>query len=188
MAKIPGEFVPLDVDAPYDRAIRDAGPMAELLFYRGLMWARKNKRTAGFIADFALGEVGSGLPSLKRHAESLVRERLWLKARGGWQIRSFEKWNPESDHAPQKNGGAIGNHNRWHTDGKWSPDCRFCTPPPDDPAIAPPITPPIGERIAPPIASDRSPSQKEREKERESDEGSSSSLLPFVPRGAGAQR
>lgn len=142
--KIPGEFVPLDVNYSHDRAIRQAGPMGELLFIRGLAYARRMfKVTEGLIPDYDLPTVAAGIPNAKRHASALVRERLWIASRGGWRIRSFEKWNPEIDRAAQSTGGALGNHNRWHTEGRWSPDCAFCGGPHDD---TEPIADPIGER------------------------------------------
>jgi hypothetical protein len=180
VTRIPGEFVPLDVNAPHDRALRMAGPLAELLFYRGLMWSRKHKG-GGFLADFNLAEIGAGIPSLKKYADALVRERLWLKVRGGWQIRSFPKWNPEPDLAAQSTGGRIGNHNRWHTEGRWSPDCEFCTAPPLD-------LDGIGSASVPRSLPDRYASQSKRESERETDGETSSSLLRYVPRETGATR
>lgn len=128
--RIPGEFVPLDVNYSHDRAIRQAGPMAELLFIRSLAYARKMRSvTGGLIPDYDLLTVAAGIPNPKRHVKALIDQRLWVIAKGGWRIRSFEKWNPEPDRAAQGLGGRIGNHNRWHTDGRWSPDCEFCTPP-----------------------------------------------------------
>lgn len=161
MARIPGEFVPLDVNYSHDRAIRQAGYQAELLFIRGLAFAReKYKVHHGLIPDYDLPVVAAGIPNPKKHAATLVRERLWIAAKGGWHIRSFEKWNPEIDRAAQSTGGALGNHNRWHIDGKWSPDCAFCGPPTD--------AEPIGPRSVTDAdlgsLTDRSSSQRKRER------------------------
>lgn len=131
--KIPSEFVPLDVNYAHDRAVRQAGYQAELLFVRGLAYARRMfKVTGGLIPDYDLDVVAAGIPNPKRHAAALVRERLWISAKGGWHIRSFGKWNPEIDRSAQSTGGALGNHNRWHIGGNWSPDCTFCGGPPLD--------------------------------------------------------
>ena len=131
--KIPGEFVPLDVNYSHDRAIRQAGYQAELLFVRGLGYARKMfKVTHGLIPDYDLNSVAAGIPNPKKNAAALVRERLWIPAKGGWHVRSFAKWNPEIDRAAQSTGGALGNHNRWHSEGRWSPDCTFCAGGPTD--------------------------------------------------------
>lgn len=129
-ARIPGEFVPLDVNYAHDRAIRQAGPMPELLFIRGMAYARR-LRTDGVIPDYDLPIIGVGIPNVTRHATTLVRVGLWLAADEGWLIRSFPKWNPitaTERTGKQSKGGALGNHNRWHRDGRRSDDCDFCAP------------------------------------------------------------
>jgi hypothetical protein len=134
-ARIPGEFVPLDVNYAHDRALRAAGPMAELLFIRGLAYAKRG-RAGGLVPDYDLSVVGVGIPNPGKHAAALVREGVWEEVEGGWQIRSWSRWNPRSEAQiakRQSKGGSLGNHNRWHVEkGGWSADCRFC--------------PPIGER------------------------------------------
>lgn len=180
MARIPGEFVPLDVNYSHDRAIRQAGYQAELLFIRGLTYARKmHKVTHGLIPDYDLAAIATGIPNPKKAAAALVRERLWIPAKGGWHIRSFGKWNPEIDRAAQSTGGALGNHNRWHSDGRWSPDCAFCGGPQlDELGISSDIgTESVGdrytdeERYEPDIGTesptDRFGSQRERERREE---------------------
>lgn len=159
-AKIPSQFVPLDVNYAHDRAIRSAGPLAELLFIRGMAYSRRTK-TDGVIPDYDLDVVGVGIPQVKKHADALVKVHLWVTVPGGWRIRSWDKWNPVSEtqrKSAQARGGARGNHNRWHIDGVVSEDCEFC----------------IGEAIAYRSPSD-SPSDHpteslriaERERERE---------------------
>lgn len=127
-AKIPGEFVPLDVNYAHDRAIRQAGPMAELLFLRAMTYARRMK-TNGYVPDYDLPVIGVGITKLNHQAASLVRVRLWSTAAGGWKFRSWDKWNPVSDadrQVSQSRGGRLGNHNRWHVGGVMSDDCEFC--------------------------------------------------------------
>lgn len=129
--RIPGEFVPLDVNYAHDRDLRAAGPMAELLFIRGLAYV-KRMRSAGLVPDYDLPVVGVGIPSPAKHAATLVRKDLWEKVDGGWLIRSWSKWNPRSEAQvakQQSKGGSLGNHNRWHVEkGGWSEDCEFCGP------------------------------------------------------------
>lgn len=131
MARIPGQFVPLDVNYPRDRAIRRAGPDAELLFIRGLAFA-KGSKTDGFIADFDLDAVAVGLRAVPRSVAALVRVGLWEEVEDGWRIRSFGKWNmlageiTEAKEA-RKKGGISGNHQRWHVEkGVVNEDCPLC--------------------------------------------------------------
>ncbi|OCI31065.1 hypothetical protein [Oerskovia enterophila] len=131
MARIPGQFVPLDVNYPRDRAIRRAGPDAELLFIRALAFA-KGSGTDGFIGDFDLDAVAVGLRAVPKSVAALVRVGLWETVEDGWQIRSFGKWNMLSGEiteakAARKTGGISGNHERWHVKkGRFSEDCPLC--------------------------------------------------------------
>jgi hypothetical protein len=128
--KIPSEFVPLDVNYAHDRAIRAAGPLAELLFIRGMAYSR-GKRTNGMLPDYDLPVFGVGIPALTKHAKALVREALWVEVDGGWAIRSWEKWNPDQErHEKQSEGGTRGNHTKWHTGpkGRFSDQCPLCVP------------------------------------------------------------
>lgn len=150
---IPDEFVPLHVHYRRDRAIRAAGPDAELLFLRALAFARAH-RTGGLIEDFDLDELGTGLQDAEESARRLVRVGLWVPSGTGWLIRSWEKWNP----ANASESGTFGNHKRWHLDrGLVAPNCPHCpqepsesSPPnrPDDRPESPPIIGAISGGIA----------------------------------------
>jgi hypothetical protein len=83
MAK--GMYVPLDVNYLRDPKIRRAGPDAELLYLRGLAYA-KGGFTDGVIADFDVPVVGVGLSKLAARVAALVREGLWLTTDGGFEI------------------------------------------------------------------------------------------------------
>jgi hypothetical protein len=70
--RIPGEFVPSDVDMVHDPAIRAAGFKAELLFRRGNEYAKRTKQD-GRIPKYDLAIVGIGIPGpLTAHAGALV--------------------------------------------------------------------------------------------------------------------
>jgi hypothetical protein len=179
--KIPSEFVPLDVNYAQDRAIRVAGPLAEALFVRGIAYARKYK-TGGLIPDYDLVAIGAGIPRLPKQAEALVKVRLWLVVAGGWRVRSWGKWNPVSEEdrkAKQSRGGALGNHNRWHLGGVASDDCEFCGP------IA---TESVTDRLTESVDRSLLIAEVEKREERTTEAKTSSSLLRYVPREAGAQR
>lgn len=133
MARIPGIFVPLDVNYPRDRAIRRAGPDAELLFIRSLVYT-KGASTDGYIADYDLDVVAVGLRNVTKSVTALVAGGLWEPTTDGWQIRSWAKWNMTTDQITEvtearSTGGGMGNHERWHVKrGIVSPDCSFCIP------------------------------------------------------------
>lgn len=135
MARIPDVFVPLAVNYPRDRAIRRAGPEAELVFIRGLVFT-KGAKTDGFLADFDLDAAMVGIrPAwVQKGVEALVRVGLWNVVDDGWQVRSWVKWNSTQeqiaeDQQAKRDGGKQGNHKRWHVDkGKIDPKCPLCVP------------------------------------------------------------
>lgn len=133
MARIPGLFVPLDVNYPRDRAIRRAGPEAELVFIRGLVFT-KGTKTDGFLADFDLDAAMVGLKPawVKKGVDALVKVGLWTVVDDGWQVRSWAKWNSTQeqiakDQEAKREGGKQGNHKRWHIEkNKIDPKCDLC--------------------------------------------------------------
>lgn len=135
MARIPGLFVPLDVNYPRDRAIRQAGPEAELVFIRALVFT-KGSKTDGFLADFDLDAAMVGLKPawVKKGVDALVKVGLWNAVDDGWQVRSWEKWNSTQeqiaeDQEAKREGGKQGNHKKWHVDREIiNPKCDLCVP------------------------------------------------------------
>jgi hypothetical protein len=132
MTRIPGQFVPLDVNYLRDRSIRRAGPDAELLYIRSLAHAKAGG-TEGFIGDFDLEVVAVGLRNTPRRVSALVREELWVPVDDGWRIRSWEKWNATNEQVTAeknaKRAAAIKtNHERWHVDSdRTDPRCPHCS-------------------------------------------------------------
>lgn len=114
--KVPGEFVPCDVNLANDPAIMRAGPWAELLFRRANEHIKRNGRD-GTLDRVELRVVALGIPGKpEAHATALVRECLWEETEDGWSVRSFLKWNPsravQATQREQKQAGAaITNHN-----------------------------------------------------------------------------
>lgn len=133
MARIPGQFVPLDIHYLRDPAIRRAGSNAELLYIRALVHS-KGAETDGFVADFDLEIVAVGMRGVSARVDALVRENLWVVVPGGWHIRSWEKWNKtkeqvRADKDVQRDAAIKGNHERWHVgSGKKDPRCPHCQP------------------------------------------------------------
>jgi hypothetical protein len=158
MPKIPGAFVPLYVNYDHDVAIRKAGPMAELLYIRSLVHA-KRARSAGFVSRWDLDHVGLGLRSCRKLAQTLVTHGLWEEVEDGWCIRSWGRWNSLEESSSA--GGKRGNHVRWHlNEGITDPRCAFCASEDGSPPDQDPIAPRSGASIA--------DIEKEKEKEKDS--------------------
>lgn len=127
--KIPGEFVPLDINMPRDSSIRRAGPDAELLYIRGLIYL-KMADSDGFIPDFDLEVVAVGLKRTKEAVTALVREGLWLDGVGGWTCKAWLKWNlSQEEQAEEKERKRIGALKSNHKQGRHEApdrDCPLC--------------------------------------------------------------
>jgi len=128
--RIPGVFVPSDVNTANDPAIMAAGPMAELIFRRANEYAKKNGRD-GLIFTFDLPIIGNSIPQASKHAGRLVEVGLWEKRPDGWFITSYLKWNASvSEQAEQKQANRIGAYKSNHLKGQHSeplPECPMCT-------------------------------------------------------------
>ena len=78
--KIPGEFVPLSSHFSDDPAVLEVGPDAELLYLRGLQYA-KRQRTDGHIPRVALSTVGRDIRRYTTLPQRLVAAGLWVAER-----------------------------------------------------------------------------------------------------------
>lgn len=82
------EFVKLKTTYYNDLAIMAAGEAAEVLFTRALAFAGEQE-TDGFIPAAVVPRLAPNKTSTR--ISSLVREGLWVKVTGGWQIAGWEK-------------------------------------------------------------------------------------------------
>lgn len=96
-----GSYAPLSAHYYKDDAIAEAGPMAELLYIRGLAFCA-DVLSDGFISTTQLARfVGVGIPNARKYAERLVLVGLWEKAQpdllgsegDGYVVRAWAKWN-----------------------------------------------------------------------------------------------
>lgn len=88
-----GSFAPLSAHYYKDDAIDEAGEAAELLFCRGLAFCA-DVLSDGFISDRQLVRfVGVGMFDATERAARLVEVGLWDRVEGGFQIRTWLKWN-----------------------------------------------------------------------------------------------
>lgn len=94
--KMPGPYVPLDVNYARDRAIAAAGEEAELLYVRALAYC-KHTFSDGFIPDYDIDEVAKRLKRVPARISALIREGLWAKTDGGWLIRNWNRWNESTE-------------------------------------------------------------------------------------------
>lgn len=101
--KMPGAYVPLDVTFLRDKDIRLAGPDAELLFLRGLAYAKGNF-TDGDIPEYDLPVIAVGLKNVQARVDALVADGsgLWTVIDGGWHIRGWSHWNETSEQTAKK--------------------------------------------------------------------------------------
>ena len=129
--KVPGEFVPCDVNLANDPAIMRAGAHAELLFRRANEYVKRVGRD-GHLEAVELSVVAIGIPGRPTtHADALVREGLWEATPDGWTIRSFLKWNPsraiqEEQRAQRRLGAAKTNHRKGAHREEADAECPLC--------------------------------------------------------------
>lgn len=124
--RIPGQFVPSDVNTASDPAIMQAGPLAELIYRRANEYVKKNHRD-GLIYTLDLPIIGNAVPNAPKHAARLVCVGLWDEIPGGWQIHSWLKWNLSlTEQAEQKAKNAEGALITNHTLGRHEKPKKGC--------------------------------------------------------------
>lgn len=88
-----GSYAPLSAHYYKDDAIAEAGPMAELLYIRGLAFCA-DVLSDGLISDVQLSRfVGVGIPTPKKHAAALCEAGLWVREDSSYRVISWAKWN-----------------------------------------------------------------------------------------------
>ncbi len=88
-----GPYAPLSATYYRDDALLEAGEKAEVLFTRGLAFSA-DSNSDGFITDRQLTMVlGIGLRGIPQRAAALVAVGLWERIDGGYNVRSWLKWN-----------------------------------------------------------------------------------------------
>ena len=126
---MPGLFVPLDVNYFEDTKIIRAGPYAELLYIRSLVFCKRTGTDGAFTVQ-QRRIFGAGLRRLNVTTASLVEHKLWEPIDDGWYITAWLRHNsPVSEiRSARREAGLLGNHRRWHLppDGTPSPDCKYC--------------------------------------------------------------
>ncbi|MGC4151519.1 MAG: hypothetical protein QM628_00375 [Propionicimonas sp.] len=136
--RIPGEFVPSDVNMRSHPEIRQAGCLAELLFRRGNEHVKATKRD-GVIYKFDLEVFGVGIETemktlgvrtitLAKLAKKLTRVGLWEDRGDHWYVPGYLKWNHSQTEIVEakdaKRLGAMKTNHRKHAEP--DPDCPIC--------------------------------------------------------------
>lgn len=127
-----GLYVKLDAEYPTDDEFIEAGPMAELLYVRGLCFC-KRKLLNGTISRNQLSTVALGIPSPLKHAATLVDVGLWETTDAGWFICAWFKRNKSAEQITETRearrlASVEGNHAQHHVGPgkKPSPKCEIC--------------------------------------------------------------
>jgi len=97
-----GSYAPLSATYYKDEVLVDVGPLAELLYVRGLAFCAE-VLSDGHISDTQFSRfVGGGIPQAKRHAQRLVDSDLWQRNGNGYIVRSWLKWNASREEIREK--------------------------------------------------------------------------------------
>lgn len=140
-----GAYVPLSVAYRESERVLGVQPLAELMFVRGLAFA-KEKGSGGFIGARQVRLLAADLSMYGADDGDLVAELvavgLWVEVDGGWLIEGWLDWNE----ADASRAGAWGNHKRWHLDrGLVANGCPHCSIAPESHPTTPDIAPDSGE-------------------------------------------
>lgn len=90
--KSKGAYAPLAAQYYLDDTILEAGPHAELMWVRILSFLA-SVPTDGFITDRQVRIVGNGLRDVNQRVEKLQLVGLLTAVAGGYEARSWQKWN-----------------------------------------------------------------------------------------------
>lgn len=177
-------YVPLDVDYASDDKLIEAGPLAELLYVRGLAFCKRTMND-GHIRRSQLAAVGLGIPGAPKHAQRLVDVGAWTATPHGWKVTAWLKRNKsaaqiKTESETKKANSALANHRRWHvgSDKEPSLSCPHCYPTADPTADPNPDTP--SESTKQSQREDRDKGKAESESESEGEPESSTSVKPNI--------
>lgn len=117
-------WVKLSVDYMDDPKIVAAGHTGELLFVRGLAYAKKTNTPT--IPAVMLPRLCIGIPDVAPNelAATLITAGLWAKDDNGYRIIAWDAWQ-SNDTKRQSAGGTLAMHNRWHKNSR-SASCQHC--------------------------------------------------------------
>jgi hypothetical protein len=85
-----------------DDAIIAAGEAAELLFCRAIAFLSTSDSDGFFTETQMERYIGAGLKNVRRRADALVNEGLWVRVDGGYQVRSWTRINETAEERGRK--------------------------------------------------------------------------------------
>jgi len=120
-----GLWVKLSVDFFDDPKILEAGIEAELLFVRGLAWAKRDN--SGFVPRGALIRLALGLTDCDSAVANLLKFGLWGEVDSGYEILAWSSWQTDAEVLSRRaDAGSLGMHRRWHKNS-FVDGCSFCS-------------------------------------------------------------
>lgn len=127
-----GLYVKLDAEYASDDRLIEAGPLAELLYVRGLCFCKRTM-VDGTITRRQLAAVALGIPSPEKHARTLVDVGAWAETDTGWTITAWLKRNKSveqicAEREAKRAASVLANHTQHHVGPgkKPSPKCELC--------------------------------------------------------------
>lgn len=126
-------YVKLDAEYASDDKMIEVGPLAELLYVRGLCFAKRTMLD-GKISRGQLSAVAIGIPNPTKQVDRLVAVGAWTTTRQGWQITAWLKRNKSAltigaESEAKRVASQTANHERWHIrENKPSLTCPLCDP------------------------------------------------------------
>lgn len=122
--KTNGLWVKLSVDFFDDPKILEAGVEAELLFVRGLAWAKRDN--SGFVPRGALIRLGLGLRDSEAAVANLLKYDLWREVADGYEVLAWSSWQTDAEVVSRRaEAGSLGSHRRWHKE-HFVDGCSYC--------------------------------------------------------------
>jgi hypothetical protein len=142
-------WVTFDDKFPFHRKVAGLSDAAFRLHTTAIFWCRDNG-TDGLIPNDDVNLVVPRLRQAARYAAECARREVWHDARhncpsqdcpapvdaDGWVVHDYFSLHPTKAEtatalanasAAKSDGGKLGNHRKWHRDGRTSPSCPYCT-------------------------------------------------------------
>lgn len=85
----------------FNPKILAAGPWAELLDVRGIIWCA-GQETDGLVSSDSLAVIARGIPKVKQQVEKLIQVGRWETVDGGWMVLKYLDYNPSREQCEKR--------------------------------------------------------------------------------------